>query len=501
MGEKPLPDVPVWKNLKTDYGAKGDGVTDDTSKLQKAIDNFPGTSPGAIYLPEGTYRISERIVIKKPYLVIRGAGRDKTKIAFTRGIWAVYKEHCTPKLGYAWPAMLHFEGKTTLGRWSLNRGSAPIIGKVIKPAPRGDTQITLDNASQIVPGKFYMMHVYNDKDGHNSDPKQDDKNFARYLLGEQNPPTNRKPWLDAGLVQWYFKVSSKSGNTIDLYQPLPWDLRPTQWLTEIRYWTPNLTENGVEDLSIDFPPESEPWKHSHKKTITTKCDDGITYMDWGDGYHAIQLDTWNSWIRNVKVTDVDNGILVGGFYNTVTDVEIGNHDRRSRGHLGIHPGIAAHELLIHNINFSNTGYVHDVTVSNHHHVVYSNIVHSEDLRLDAHGGYGTANLFTNISTADGKSLMGSGPWRGVAQAMLTTYWNIRVTNGNWLEGGTFNTEQWGANLIGVNGRQWSTDTSDPFFVRAQPWIEKWPGELINPPNIYQAQLKKRLRGRLPAVPK
>jgi pectate lyase-like protein len=86
MGEKPIPSVPIWKNLKKDYGAHGDGIADDTAELARSIEDFPGTSPGALYLPEGTYRISEQIVIRKPYLVLRGDGPDKTKIAFTRGI-------------------------------------------------------------------------------------------------------------------------------------------------------------------------------------------------------------------------------------------------------------------------------------------------------------------------------------------------------------------------------------------------------------------------------
>lgn len=42
-----------------DYGAKGDGVTDDTSAIQKTIDNNPGKT---IYFPDGEYLISSSIV-------------------------------------------------------------------------------------------------------------------------------------------------------------------------------------------------------------------------------------------------------------------------------------------------------------------------------------------------------------------------------------------------------------------------------------------------------
>ena len=40
-----------------DFGAVGDGVTDDTAAIQAAIDSFPANG-GTIYLPIGTYLIS-----------------------------------------------------------------------------------------------------------------------------------------------------------------------------------------------------------------------------------------------------------------------------------------------------------------------------------------------------------------------------------------------------------------------------------------------------------
>jgi polygalacturonase len=44
-------------NVKTQYGAKGDGVTDDTQAIQKAIRENVGTNR-VVYLPEGTYIVA-----------------------------------------------------------------------------------------------------------------------------------------------------------------------------------------------------------------------------------------------------------------------------------------------------------------------------------------------------------------------------------------------------------------------------------------------------------
>lgn len=62
-------------NVK-DYGAKGDGITDDTQAIQAALNKA-----GNIYIPEGTYIISELVVKSNTHLF--GAGIDKTILSAT----------------------------------------------------------------------------------------------------------------------------------------------------------------------------------------------------------------------------------------------------------------------------------------------------------------------------------------------------------------------------------------------------------------------------------
>lgn len=64
------------------YNAKGDGVTDDTKAIQKAVDDVWG---GLVYLPPGEYLISDTIQwthngTKWPYISLHGAGKGKTVI-------------------------------------------------------------------------------------------------------------------------------------------------------------------------------------------------------------------------------------------------------------------------------------------------------------------------------------------------------------------------------------------------------------------------------------
>lgn len=59
-----FPDIKTWVNLKA-LGAKGDGVTDDTEAIQKAIDQYD-----AIYVPQGWYRITEPLKMKEKTALI-----------------------------------------------------------------------------------------------------------------------------------------------------------------------------------------------------------------------------------------------------------------------------------------------------------------------------------------------------------------------------------------------------------------------------------------------
>lgn len=86
-GEKPLSDPEGWRNVKR-FGAKGDGKTDDTAAIQKAIDETRARG-GTIYLPPGTYRIRSLDLTNCGGIVMRGAGagyRGSTLQAIESGV-------------------------------------------------------------------------------------------------------------------------------------------------------------------------------------------------------------------------------------------------------------------------------------------------------------------------------------------------------------------------------------------------------------------------------
>jgi len=74
---------PSWANVKTNYGAVGDGVTDDTAAIQKGL-NALGPNNPTLFFPDGTYRITQTLtLVAQQYVNVIGADPATTSI-----VWA-----------------------------------------------------------------------------------------------------------------------------------------------------------------------------------------------------------------------------------------------------------------------------------------------------------------------------------------------------------------------------------------------------------------------------
>lgn len=74
-----------------DFGAVGDGVTDDTAAIQAAIDAFPGGT--TVYFPRGTYRVTAQIVVgTKISLLGEGIASENNTGAGPRGASCILRD-------------------------------------------------------------------------------------------------------------------------------------------------------------------------------------------------------------------------------------------------------------------------------------------------------------------------------------------------------------------------------------------------------------------------
>ncbi len=87
-GMKPIPQYPVSVNVK-DYGAVGDGKTDNTMAFRKAI--VAAKAFTSVYIPDGVYVIKDTIHIGKS-ISLRGQSRDQTVLYFPNELEDLYPD-------------------------------------------------------------------------------------------------------------------------------------------------------------------------------------------------------------------------------------------------------------------------------------------------------------------------------------------------------------------------------------------------------------------------
>jgi hypothetical protein len=68
-----------WINVKTTFGAVGDGSHDDTSNIQNAFNSIAGGTGGTIYFPAGTYKITGGLIVPESsnFFKVQIVGHDR----------------------------------------------------------------------------------------------------------------------------------------------------------------------------------------------------------------------------------------------------------------------------------------------------------------------------------------------------------------------------------------------------------------------------------------
>lgn len=74
-----------------DFGAVGDGVTDDTAAIQAAINSLPSRG-GIVTFPAGKFRTTAKITVKS-YVTLQGAGKFGGGVAYDQGSTTIYANH------------------------------------------------------------------------------------------------------------------------------------------------------------------------------------------------------------------------------------------------------------------------------------------------------------------------------------------------------------------------------------------------------------------------
>ncbi len=446
--------LPAGSSSVADYGAKGDGRTDDTAAFKQAIAAGQGK---VIRIPPGRFILSDRLEIRASNLVLRGAGADQTYLVFTKSLETleprpVLNDGGTPTSDWSWAGGLIMIGDHTPRDRVGDRDSVAVSA----PAPRGANRLTVDQAGFKV-GDEIVLTVHDTAD----------KSLLKYLYhGQTGNITGLKNWQ----CREIFRVRAVSGGELTLDRGLRFEVRP-EWHPTLKPFRPAVTDVGVDSLTFDFP--ATPYLGHFKE------------VGWNPV--AIRASAAHCWLKDLVIHNGDNGPFIeGAAFCTIEGLrETADPQRRNKSGLTGHHGITLEGLDCLCTRFSiEREFVHDLTVQSALGCVFAQ-GRALNLCMDHHCWASYENLFTDLDAGAGSRLFqcGGGSDRGLHTAAGATFWNIRArAESHWPKG--FGPDE--INLIGL-------PISDPPVQTPQGrWLETYPAGHLLPANLYASMLARRL---------
>jgi hypothetical protein len=222
-----IPTYPVFASVRS-YGAKGDGKSDDTAAIQKALDDCPAGK--AVRVPAGTYRLTTELALSKG-IALRGDGPEKTRLI----------NEATSKNAIS---VCHFDQE--------------IATRVVKGATRGSTAVTVEDSSRLRVGDLLLVDQRNDPDLVSI---EGEGGLARWAGREEG----RRAM--AQLVE----LVGKKGDVLTLSRPLAVTFQDALAPEVVRTSPDVVVGAGVEDLYLETTRRRTDESSSIKLWNTIHC--------------------------------------------------------------------------------------------------------------------------------------------------------------------------------------------------------------------------------------
>ncbi len=495
----------------TDYGAVANDGKSDRAAFLAMVEAATGvefveydnsvTIPSknkanaVLYIPEGEFILhsaednftnaagktfSRTIGIRAGNIILKGAGRDKTRILMTDPMLPT-----DPAVMYSSPLMIDFK------HWSgLSSYDTPAI--VTNSAAKGTFSVEVASVAGISEGDYVCLYVLNNDD-----------DFVRAELEPHNDDPYRATWdiVNKGVeVIDFHQVASIEGNIVTFVEPLMHEVITGKgW--EIKKY-PHYSEVGVEDLTFVGMAKSD-FKHHGSWE-----DDGA-YKPLGFTRAT------NSWLRRVGFESTSEACTFQSCanisaYDIVFSGNRGHAAVRSAGSSRVFIGATVDQTrgpLANNTSViqENAGNYHAVGVSKQSMgaVLWRN-TWGVDACFESHATQPRATL---IDCCDGGWIHGRQGGDNIQMpnhlADLTV-WNFYAKNAN-LAGDKYNSNftWWDSNdkwwkflpaiVVGFHGPANTKFNEDPTQIK----LLESEGTAVYPESLYEAQLKQRL-GYVPA---
>ncbi len=371
----------------TDFGARPDDSGDDTAAFLSALD----AGSAVVTVPAGRFILTERLVIRRSGVVLRGAGAERTTI------------FCPRSLADAYGITFNSAGQSS---WSFSNGFIEVQGsvgggllaRVTGAVERGAKVLPVSTATGLAAGQWIRV-LQTDAAG---------TLLAAFHAGMYPGDVGEDVGRQA--FRFFSRIESVGAGTITLERPVPMEIDP-RWTPEVRAVAPSVQEVGIEGLTVEFPVTRYPGHFLER------------------GYNAIYLNgVIHSWVRDVRVLNSDYGINVNGSsFVTVQDVVI--DDTGDRGPLVGHHALTSaggSDDLFTRFDVRQK-FVHDLSIDSYTTGTVWADGKGIDLNLDHHGRGNYGTLWTKLDLGAGTRAFASGgsaPLRMPHSGARTALWNV-----------------------------------------------------------------------------
>jgi hypothetical protein len=485
-GEERLPRPRVRANVRH-FGAVGDGLTDSTAAINAAIEAVGRSGGGTVVVPAGRYLMSGVVWMHHDGVVLRGEGRERTTLFFDQPLETSYRAASRGEWswsgGLVWfiprelRAGLEERGFTGNEGWLDNRDLAAVTAEV----PRGTRRIPVADHRVFRPGQHVLLLVDN----------LPDNSLLRHVSGDV-PGAAGYPWETAGrrlrpeISDWplaenfrFFRfpvqVEHVGHGAVMLAQPVRTDLRAA-WSPRFVTLGPAVRESGIEGITLEM----------REVPLRTHNQD--------PGFNGVAFQAaLNCFARDVTVLHGDNGFgLTSSKGITLTGVRVAGKARHHSficrvqtqdmlvdrfeippASTPVTPGAVYHGINTEGLSAGN---------------VWSN--GTMDGTFDSHKALPFDSVRTAIRVANTGSTGGAGD-AGPRWGARFCHWNIDVTNGRshairLEEHAPFSA------MVGIRGTTGPTDHPKDFAGPLESVLDS-PDVAVAPANLYEAQLRARIR--------
>jgi hypothetical protein len=415
-GDQPIPEPAATFDLRRDFGAKGDGAADDTAAFAAAIAKAgaagqPGR-PAVIAVPGGIYYVTGLIRLDRSNVVIRGAGMDRTLIAFQKPLAdAIGRSQAGGSSRWSWCGGLLWLGPSDVFAadgsfvqpastqdWEEWQAGQP-LASVSAPAQRGDRVVQVADAARLKAGDTLLMCWENPADRSLLLHMAGHPLMASYAWDKSAQGlTAAKQW------RWPVEIAAVAGTAVTLRQPLRIDVRP-EWKVAFTPLGAHVRGSGIEHLTLRMVP------HGAGKHLADA------------GWNGIYLNrALHCWATDVTIENADNAVIHAAAKNTTVSglvVTGGKHHHATALRVGSHDNLITDFRIEsepkHGINteYLSTGNVWRRGVMLHG-------------TFDSHRAMSFALIRTDI-TVNNDGTPGGGGQAGPFLGRQVVHWNIRVS--------------------------------------------------------------------------